>query len=187
MNLLKIAAMSLMLICSIQTQANIITLEFEAVVAEGSFAGQSGFGSISYDDSNLPTTGEAFLGFSGGFFADFDALTDFTFTFLGQSYSATNDSDYPDLPLFSLFDNFADSLDFFVEDGIGADIADERILDIQVFGESFDNGLRDSANGYDFEVDLFVTERQLNAVSAPTVLPLFLFALGILASRKVAS
>ncbi|MGQ8365363.1 hypothetical protein [Glaciecola sp. 1036] len=173
---------AVIVVCSVQTKAEIITLNFEAVVVEGTFAGQSGFGSISYENTDVPLTGITFLGFSGSFFSDIEALTALSFNFLGQTYSGADDSDFPLLPLFSLSDSISNSLDFFVEDGIGTEILDERIINFQIFGDRFEGGLRDSNNGYDFEVDMFISERSSVPVQSPPILLLLLA--GILILRR---
>ncbi|MDT0594943.1 hypothetical protein [Glaciecola petra] len=167
MTIFKTALVAIVLACSMSTKADIITLEFEAVVFDGTFAGESGTGTISFDDTDLLLIDEEFLGFSGSSFVDFEALTDFSFTFLGQRFDQTNDLSFPDTPVFSLFDGFADSLDFFVEDGNANLIENALIVDFQIFGDFLGGGLRDSANGFDFEVDLFITERVVNNANAP--------------------
>lgn len=184
MKLCKAVIMTIMLISALSAKANIVTLDFEAIVVDGSFAGQSGIGSISYDTANIPLMGEAFLGFPGGGFADFEALTAFSFSFLGQSYSQLSDAGFPDLPLFSVFDSFADSLDFFVEDGVGVDILEASIIDFQIFGDFLSGGLRDSNNGFDFEIDMFVTERGTTPVSAPFGSLLLLFGCASIFCRR---
>lgn len=161
----------LLILCSVwsaTTHANMVSYTFEAVVSDGMFAGQSGIGSFTFDDSNLFDSGFTTLGFAGSTFVDFNDLTTFSFSFLGQSFSGANDAGFPDTPTVDFFDGQADFLDFFVQDGGGNAINNPFIVSLNVVGLL----LAHSDPNIDFVVELFVETRVLNLVSTPYLSPL---------------
>ncbi len=170
--------MALLLSSAMTAQASIITNTFEAIVFDGTFAGQIGTGEFSYDDQNLDVDLWT-IGFPGSSFVDFEDLISFSFTFLGQTYLGSDDSNFPDTPTLDIFDFVPDYLDFFVEDNVTVDIVNPLIEDFQLVGV-----LDASNNGFDFVVDMFVTERVVNNVSSPNMSSLILLFLTVYFFRK---
>tara|TARA_B100001123_G_C14641687_1_gene761980 strand:- start:214 stop:588 length:375 start_codon:yes stop_codon:yes gene_type:complete len=113
---LKMTGLTLALLMTAQvSQATIITNTFKAEVFAGPYTGTTGTGSFSYDDSLLGGGSET-LGPVGGSDADAAGLTGFSFTILGQTFSMSDDTDFPDYPQVGFLAFVPEFLDILVVD-----------------------------------------------------------------------
>ncbi len=99
-------------------QAALVQFDFSAPVTAGAFAGEVGTGSLRFDD--------AFGGFVSPGAGNGSLEIDFTFG--GQTFHETNDQDFPNFPLVTLFDGLPVAIDFVLADGFsGVDFANHAI------------------------------------------------------------
>ncbi|WP_395700029.1 PEP-CTERM sorting domain-containing protein [Aquabacterium sp.] len=107
-------------------QAAIVQFDFSSTVTSGPFSGQVGNGSIRFDDAfggSLVSPGAG----NGGLEIDF--------SFLGQTFHESNDQDFPDFPLVTLFDGAPVGIDFVLAEGFsGVHFDDGRIGGIALQG-----------------------------------------------------
>lgn len=100
-------------------QAAPVQFEFSAPISSGPFFGEVGTGVIRFDDALGGSTVSAGAA-NGGLEIDF--------TFLGQTFHETNDQDFPNFPLVTLFDGVPVGIDFVLADGFsGVNFANDAI------------------------------------------------------------
>ncbi|MBD1899114.1 hypothetical protein NDI44_07900 [Trichocoleus sp. DQ-A3] len=94
-------------IATSQAQASIVTYDFTVNVTQGSLAGQSYSGTLSYDDSTLKGTGVEKLGVAQGLRV--------CMNYFGRNYSETSDRDYPKFPTLVFKNGDINHLDFWIQ------------------------------------------------------------------------
>lgn len=101
-------------------QAALVQFDFSATVSTGPFLGEVGTGFIRFDD--------AFAGSSTVSPGAATGSLEIDFTFLGQTFHETNDADFPNFPLVTLFAGQPVGIDFVLVDGSsGVDFANSSI------------------------------------------------------------
>lgn len=101
-------------------QAAPVQFDFSTTVSTGPFLGEVGTGFIRFDD--------AFAASSAVSPGPAAGSLEIGFTFLGQTFHETNDQDFPNFPLVTLFDGLPVAIDFVLADGFsGVDFANSSI------------------------------------------------------------
>ena len=90
-------------------QAIPVTYDFTVEVTQGTLAGNTFSGSLTYDDEAIMGIGTEEIGVE-------NSLT-VTMEFLGQTYSEISDSQYPEFPKLRFEDGEIQQLDFWIEPG----------------------------------------------------------------------
>lgn len=90
-------------------QALPVTYDFTVEVTQGTLTGNTFSGSLTYDDEAIIGTGIEEIGVE-------NSLT-VTMEFLGETYSETFDSQYPEFPKLRFEDGEIQHLDFWIEPG----------------------------------------------------------------------
>lgn len=104
-----------------------VQFDFSTTVTSGAFAGEVGTGFIRFDDAFAAESSV-----SAG--AAFGSL-EIGFTFLGQTFHETNDADFPNFPLVTLFEGLPVGIDFFLADGFsGVNFSNGTIASIALQG-----------------------------------------------------
>jgi hypothetical protein len=104
-----------------------VQFDFSATVGAGPFLGEVGTGFIRFDD--------AFAGAASVSPGAASGSLEIGFTFLGQTFHGTNDQDFPNFPLVTLFAGLPVGIDFFLADGAsGVDFANASIGAIALQG-----------------------------------------------------
>lgn len=119
-SLLQAAAALALTAALMPAQAAPVQFDFSATVSTGAFLGEVGSGFIRFDDA-----------FAGASTVSPGALTgslEIGFTFLGQTFRETNDADFPNFPLVTLFAGQPVGIDFVLAEGFsGVDFANGSI------------------------------------------------------------
>lgn len=102
-----------------------ITQAFTANVTSGSFNGTSGIGSFTYDDDLLNPSGLTFL-------SPVDGL-EVSLTFLDQTYSQSDDLEFPNFPSVRFVDGVPVFLDFKIVDESPINIQEPTIAELNIF------------------------------------------------------
>lgn len=92
-----------------EVQAAPVTYDFTVVVTQGSLAGNTFSGSFTYDDEMVEGVGTETLGVEDGLTVEMD--------FLGENYTETADTDYPEFPQLVFEAGEIQRLDFWIEPG----------------------------------------------------------------------
>ncbi len=100
-------ALSGVAIAASQVYAAPVSYDFTVKVTQGALAGQSFRGAFTYDDASLRKTDIEELGVAQG-------LT-VCMNYLGRTYTATDDSNYPAWPKLILEDGNIKQLDFWIQ------------------------------------------------------------------------
>ncbi len=106
---LTIAIASTAFLATTRVDSSTTTYDFTVNVNTGSLAGKSFNGSFSYDASTLKKVGKEELTVA-------DGLT-VCMNFLGRTYNATDDNNYPNFPKLLFEDGKIKRLDFWIEQG----------------------------------------------------------------------
>lgn len=94
-----------------------ITIDFTTEVVSGPGLGALGSGSLSYDQTLVPASGSFSLGPLDSLVADLgDPGLGLSLQLLGEDFTASDDLDYPDFPLFGFVDGVLDYVEFVVID-----------------------------------------------------------------------
>lgn len=113
-------------------QAAIVQFDFSSTVNSGPFSGQVGTGSIRFD--NAFGGSEVSPGAGNG-------SLEIDFSFLGQTFHESNDQDFPNFPLVTLFDGAPVGIDFVLAEGFsGIHFNDSRIGGIALQGTLLPGG-----------------------------------------------
>lgn len=116
-------------------QAAIIDYNFQVDATTGNLAGQSFFGSFSYDDAALSdpsiqiidsNTGNSIINATNG-------LLNLSFNFLGNTYNQTSDSGYSEYPQLNFNNGSFEGLDYLVNSLVNSD-------PVKAFIITFDDG-----------------------------------------------
>ncbi len=124
--------------------ADIVSYSFIGTIEDGFRAGDSGTGSFTYDDA-LIVNGDETLDPTNG-------LT-VSFSFDGQVFTQTHDSDFDAYPMLEFDDYMPTYLDYLLVNGQN-DVAfgDNQLMELETSGL-----FPSSAAGYDFETTLLAT------------------------------
>ncbi len=105
-NFKKLGVIACALLMSSAVNATIITNNLFGEVLSGSFAGTTGSGSFSYDNTLITGVGDEML---------LGTEFDLEFTIFGQTFTNADDIDYPEFPELVFFDGLVVAIDFVVE------------------------------------------------------------------------
>lgn len=98
-----------MMFKTLPIQAKPVTYDFTIVVREGSLAGNTFQGSLTYDDEVITGRGAEKINVVHGLKTNID--------FLGQEYSEKEDRNYPEFPKLTFRNGKIHFLDFWIEPG----------------------------------------------------------------------
>lgn len=162
------AAAALAGVLSAAPASALTTVNVSGTVLDGVFAGTTGSGTVSFDETLL-TPGVDFV-----FSPENDPLFDITFTIFSQTFDETDDVDFPEFAQLQVDSGGTpDFLDFIVsEEFFFSNTTD--ILFPGVFNIGFGDLTPDGSGG--FITEIFVNNTQV--VPLPATLPLLLGALG---------
>ena len=107
LNQMAVMGLSLLFLTQCAKQPNPVTYGFTVEVTEGSLAGNTFTGEISYDESALTGRGQEILRWE-------DGLT-VRMTMLGETVTEFEDVDFPDFPQLLFVDGTLERLEFWVE------------------------------------------------------------------------
>ncbi|MBI5259124.1 MAG: PEP-CTERM sorting domain-containing protein [Burkholderiales bacterium] len=108
-------------------QAAPVQFAFSATVNTGPFVGAVGTGFIRFDDAFAGAAAVS-PGAAGG-------SLEIGFTFLGQTFHETNDQEFPNFPLVTLFEGLPVGIDFVLAEGFsGVDFANNAIAGLALQG-----------------------------------------------------
>ena len=127
-DLLKVCVLAAGLLAAASpANAALVTHNLLGEVLEGRLDGTTATGSFSYDSSVVTGTGAEFVTPLQGLQVEF--------TFLGHTYTASDDRDFPSFPELGLVDGIPVFLDFLVVngDGVGAEVPGVGVLGFALF------------------------------------------------------
>ncbi|MEO0379193.1 MAG: VPLPA-CTERM sorting domain-containing protein [Pseudomonadota bacterium] len=156
--------------------AQAATFDITGTVLNGIFAGETGSGTVTFDETLLLNTGFEQLAPVGTTLigALEDATLQIDFELAGVTYVETNDVGFPNFPTLDFEDGSLDFIDFVLEDGVnGVDFSGLGVL-AAIF---VDNLLFDAASN-SFTVGIGL--EYATPVPLPAGLPLLLAGLGAL-------
>lgn len=107
---LTIAIATTAFLASTQANSSTVTHDFTVNVNKGSLAGKSFDGSFSYDAATLKGVGKEELTVKDGLIV--------CMNFLGRTYNAIDDNNYPTFPKLVFEDGKIKRLDFWIEPGL---------------------------------------------------------------------
>lgn len=147
--LLKIAGTPLLttIVLASPSGAITITQAFTANVTSGSFNGTSGIGSFTYDENWLNPSGSTVL-------SPLEGL-EVSFTFLGQTYSQSDDFEFPDFPTIRFVNGVPVFFDFKIVDESPINIQEPYIAELNIFAALTSNSTDE------FETTLTVIEQPI--------------------------
>ena len=159
--------------------ASAITSDILGTINNGIFAGESGSGTITFDDALLTGSGlENLKPVGSGADGTEDGTLAISFTAGSVVFTEMNDVDYPDFPVFEFFDGALSFINYIVVDGEnGADLLQFGVLTAVFDGNLFFNTAENR-----FEVGIDV--EYVPAVPVPASLPLLAAAIGLLVLRR---
>lgn len=151
------------------------TFDITGTISNGIFAGISGSGTITFDETLLTGVGDESLVPVGSttLGAIEDSTLDIIFDVGPEIFTAMNDVDFPDFPSFDFLDGALTFIDYVVVDGeSGADLAPYGVLSGSFSDDLF---FDDAEQSFFVSIDL---EYDVSPVPLPAGLPMLLVGLG---------
>lgn len=161
--------------------AGAVTYTLQVTAINGALAGQSATGTITWDQTLVPTSGTASLSKTGGAFGSIaDPTLALMLTAGPEVFTEADDLGAPDYPIFAFFNGDLVAIDYSVTDASTS--ADLSAYGVTGFSVDFFGGTTLSANGV--TATARVNYISVAPVPLPAGLPLMAGAMGLLALAR---